>query len=62
MSTPAVSGLLAILVCALLQGNPLHLRISLQAQQACLLRGAHTLACTGLPATWPKVESRAVHA
>lgn len=62
MSTPAVSGLMAIVVCALLQGNPLHLRISLQAQQACLLQGAHTLACTGLPAVWPKVESQAVRA
>ena len=56
MSTPAVSGLLAILVCGLLQGNPLQLQLRLEGSRACLLHHGEVTACARLPAVVAMVD------
>lgn len=59
MSTPAASGLLAILVCGLLQGNPLQLQVRLQGSRACLLQQGVVVACADLPGAMAMVDPRA---
>jgi hypothetical protein len=59
MSTPAASGLLAILVCGLLQGNPLQLQVRLEGSRACLLQHGVVTACAALPGALAMVDPRA---
>lgn len=59
MSTPAASGVLAILVCGLLQGNPLQLQVRLQGNRACLLQQGVVAACAELPGAMAMVDPRA---
>lgn|GEM_PF-2310760 len=58
MSTTAVSGLFAIVVCAALQGNPLRLQLALDPGHACLLHQGATVACLRWPPGWAMVESQ----
>lgn len=58
MSTTAASGLLAILVCGLLQGNPLQLQVRLHGNRACLLQQGVVAACIGLPDAMTMVDPR----
>ncbi len=58
MSTTAASGLLAIVVCAALQGNPLQLQLRPGDGHACLLRDGAAVACLRWPARWAGVESQ----
>lgn len=59
MSTTAASGLLAIVVCAMLQGNPLQVQLQVAADQACILHAGATVACMAWPVGLPRVEYRA---
>jgi len=57
VSTTAASGLLAIVVCAALQGNPLQMQLRLDATHACLLLDHVPVACVRRPAAGSAVES-----
>lgn len=59
MSTTAASGLLAIVVCALLQGNPLQVQVRLDGGEACVLRDGKVAACVRLPLPLAKVDPQA---
>lgn len=58
MSTTAISGLLAIVVCAMLQGNPLQLQLQSGDGQTCLLRAGAVLACVDSAIVPALVERR----
>lgn len=58
MSTTAISGLLAIVVCAALQGNPLRLQLQAETGRTCLLRAGVVVACVDVAIAPALVERR----